>query len=277
MSPEILVARMPPGTPWSHLIRIPTAEGILILASTGGWPEHTARFCTRRHHWPADVEVLERIPLESCTRRGAAIDIVARRGRRRRSTIVIRQGAGRESIFWNSPQSLRRLPPGLRIAYPRLPWKLGEITVAVDTRERYGYGFRNFAGITVVKRPLRVGDYAALAGERIVARVERKSLADFTAAVVAGRMAAQMHDLGAGVPGAVVVEGRYSQLFRLPRVRNATFIADLVVSLQLAIPGVPVMFAESRGLGEDWTYRFLASAMAASLAPELDLGGGGGG
>ncbi len=57
----------------------------------------------------------------------------------------------------------------------------------------------------------------------------------------------------------MVVEGRYSQIFKLDRIRPAV-VADGLAELQVRWPGVPIVFCESRQLTEEWTYRYLAAA-----------------
>ncbi len=70
----------------------------------------------------------------------------------------------------------------------------------------------------------------------------------------------------AEVPAAaIVVEGRYSQLFGLEHVPGA-WLADMLARLELRYPEVPVVFAESRRFDEEWTYRFLAAALAEAPA-----------
>ena len=59
----------------------------------------------------------------------------------------------------------------------------------------------------------------------------------------------------------MVVEGRYSALFKLEHVSGA-WLADMVARLQLRYPEVPMVFADSRKFAEEWTYRFLAAALA---------------
>jgi len=59
----------------------------------------------------------------------------------------------------------------------------------------------------------------------------------------------------------VVVEGRYSALFKLEHVPSA-FIADALARLQVRFPEIQVVFADSRKFAEEWTYRFLAAAFA---------------
>lgn len=69
-------------------------------------------------NWPDPPEIVERIPLISCTRRGAAIDVVADRDREHRSEIVFTRGHGREMVFWQSPRTRK---PG-----PTFDWPLPE-------------------------------------------------------------------------------------------------------------------------------------------------------
>src|SRR5438034_3343383 len=57
------------------------------------------------------------------------------------------------------------------------------------------------------------------------------------------------------------VEDRYSQVFKLARVRPA-LVADGLAELQVRWPNVPIVFCDTRPLAEEWTYRFLAAARA---------------
>ena len=66
---------------------------------------------------------------------------------------------------------------------------------------------------------------------------------------------------GDGLDGAVVVEDRYSQVFKLDRIRPS-LVADGLAELQIRWPNVPIAFCETRQLAEEWTYRFLAAAHA---------------
>src|SRR5262249_37511371 len=53
--------------------------------------------------------------------------------------------------------------------------------------------------------------------------------------------------------------GRYSQLFKLDRVRLA-MVADGLAELQIRWPNVLVAFCKTRQLAEEWTYRFPVAA-----------------
>ena len=59
---------------------------------------------------------------------------------------------------------------------------------------------------------------------------------------------------------AIVVEGRYSALFKLGHV-SGSWLAEMLSRLQVRYPEVPFVFADSRKFAEDWTYRFLVAAL----------------
>jgi hypothetical protein len=99
----------------------------------------------------------------------------------------------------------------------------------------------------------------------VLAVVERKSLEDLARSLVDGRLPAQLAELASLGRAAVVVEERYSRLFTLPFVKPG-FVADLLARVQVRWPSVPVFFAETRPLGEEWTYRFLAAAASEDVA-----------
>ena len=130
----------------------------------------------------------------------------------------------------------------------------------VDSHEQYAY---RFAGqqVSTVKRALPCGDYGLVVDGRLVASVERKSLTDLVASLTSGKLRYALAELAALPRAAVVVEDRYSQVFKLERVRPA-LVADGLAELQIRWPSVPIVFCETRPLAEEWTYRFLAAAHA---------------
>jgi hypothetical protein len=69
--------------------------------------------------WPDDGEIVERVPLRSCARRGAAIDIVADRARENRSQLVFTTGRGREMVFWQSPRTKKQARPNVALPTAR--------------------------------------------------------------------------------------------------------------------------------------------------------------
>jgi hypothetical protein len=100
--------------------------------------------------------------------------------------------------------------------------------------------------------------------------VERKSLPDLVSSLTSGKLRFALTQLAALPRAAVVVEDRYSAIFKLDRVRPAV-VADGLAELQVRWPAVTVVFCETRSLAEEWTYRYLAAAQAWACAEPLAL------
>lgn len=66
--------------------------------------------------------------------------------------------------------------------------------------------------------------------------------------------------------GAVVVEDRYSRLFKIEHVKPG-FVPELLARLQVRYPSVPIVFCETRPLAEQWVMRFLAAALVELRSP----------
>ena len=98
------------------------------------------------------------------------------------------------------------------------------------------------------------GDYAIEHDGRILAGVERKSLADLVATITGGKLWYLLAGLASLEQAAVVVEDRYSKLFKLDRVRPAV-IADTLGEAAVRYPGVPIVFCETRSLAQEWNAR----------------------
>jgi hypothetical protein len=95
-------------------------------------------------------------------------------------------------------------------------------------------------------------------GERLVAAVERKKEEGLAASLSDGSLGFVTGKLAALPAAAVVVEGTYSSLFRVPKATHG-WIPELLAALQVRYPGVPIAFCENRNLAEEYTYRFLAA------------------
>jgi len=135
-----------------------------------------------------------------------------------------------------------------------------ELQILVDTREQYAYRFAAQQA-SAVKRALPCGDYGVVAAGRLVAAVERKSSPDLVSSLINGKLRYAIGDLAALPRAAVVVEDRYSQIFKLDWVRPAGAV-DGLAELQVRWPNIPILFTETRQLAEEWTYRYLAAAFA---------------
>lgn len=268
---ELLIAVNPDeGSRLPYLLRVPLAGGDLLFRTSGTWPRVKALFCypVGLDEWPAEPVIVERVPLRSCRRRGAAIDVICDRARENRSQLVYTTARGRDVVFWQSARTRKQARPNVATPTARAHG-IADLQIVVDSHEQYAYRFPT-QQVTTVKRALPCGDYGLVVDGRLVASVERKSLVDLVASLTSGKLRYQVADLAALPRAAVVVEDRYSQLFKLDRVQPAV-VADGLAELQIRWPAVPVVFCESRQLAEEWTYRFLAAALAWAITEQAAL------
>ncbi len=258
---DLLVALNPdPDSRLGYLLRLPLGGG-MVFRTSGTWPRAKALYCypVTIDEWPADPDIVERAPIRSCIRRGAAIDLILDRGRESRSQLVFTTARGRDAVFWQSPRTRKQARPNVTTPTARAAG-IAELQILVDTREQYAYRFSTQQA-TTVKRALPCGDYGIIVDGRLVAAVERKSVADLVSSLINGKLRYALGDLAALPRAAVVVEDRYSQIFKLDWVRPAV-VADGLAELQIRLPSVPIVFNETRQLAEEWTYRYLAAAHA---------------
>ena len=259
------VAKNPdPDSRLPYLIRLPIDEG-LILKAKETWPRASRVFCAQDDAaWPQKLEVIEEVDVLLCRRRGAAIDLVLDRPTLSRSQFVFTQARGRPAIWWQTQKTAQTANPGARV--PRGRGSAGELVIAVDTREKYGWKF-SAHGVTLERATLPAGDYAALVAGLLVAVVERKTLENLASALSDGSLAFQLQRLAELPRAAVVVEGDYPELFRSQPGRGA-WLADMLGRLAVRYPEVPVLFAGSRKFAEEWAYRYLGAAAGDDLNPK---------
>ncbi len=262
---ELVIARNPePDSSLPFLLRVPLPGGDLLLKARESWPRTSKVYCHRADAWPDDAEVVERLPVRSCVKRGPAIDLVVDRARENRSQLVLARARGREVIFWQSPRTAKQARPNVALPTRRASGR--ELEILVDSRERYAYAFTHQQA-TTVRRALPAGDYAVTLDDTVVAAVERKSLADLATSLLSGKLTYALAELSALPRAAVVVEDRYSALFKLEHA-PAGRVAESLAEAQARFPAVPVFFAETRPLAQEWTYRFLGAAL-------VEIAGGG--
>lgn len=274
MPDDFLIARNPDDeSSLPYLVRIPLGAAGIVLKVRETWPRTTKVYCHRADAWPSDADVVERVPTRSCTRRGAAIELVLDRGRENRSQFVLTYVRGREAIFWQSARTTKQARPRVTLPTARAGGPARgaeaprELEVLVDVHERYAWKFSN-QQVTTRSAHLAVGDYAVEVDGEVAAAVERKSLEDLSSSLLNGKLRYALSELS-GIPrAAVVVEERYSRVFALKHVRPAAD-ADAIAECQARYPAVPIIFAETRALAQEWTYRFLA---AAAHEAQLELG-----
>ena len=138
----LLIARNPdPGSTLSYLMRVPLGDGI-VLRTAGTWPRTKALYCypVPPSDWPVTPDIVEEITLRSCTRRGAAIDLVADRARENRSQLVFTTARGREAVFWQSPRTRKQARPQVSTPTARAAG-IDELDIIVDSHEHYPYRF----------------------------------------------------------------------------------------------------------------------------------------
>src|SRR5713101_2870493 len=218
--PTFVIARNPePGSKLGFLVRLPVAGGPVVLKVADSWPR-TAKLYCHPAEWPETPEIVEQVPVRSCRRRGVAIDLILERPRENRAQFVFTSARGRDMIFWQSPKTTAKSRPGVRVPTRRASG-LEQLTILVDTRERYPYRFSRQKA-TTERRALPAGDYGVALGDglgqdgdEIVAVVERKSVADLANRLVDGNLTFALAELATLDRAAVVVEGRYPDVFKL--------------------------------------------------------------
>jgi len=164
---------------------------------------------------------------------------------------------GRDAVFWQSPRTRKQARPIVATATARAAG-IGPLEIIVDTREQYAYRFSTHQ-VVLQRRALPCGDYGVTVSERLVAVVERRSRTDLVSSLLNGKLRYLLGELAALPRSAVVVEDRYSQIFKLSWVRPA-LVAGGLAGLQVRWPTVPIAFCEARQLAEEWVYRYLAAA-----------------
>lgn len=256
---EFIVARNPEeGSTLPFLVRLPLPRPV-VLKVKDTWPRTSKIYCHPATGWPevSQVEIVERVPVVSCVRRGAAIDLVLDRGRENRSQFVFTRARGREMIFWQSARTRKQARPNVSVPTARASGRHLDITV--DSRERYAWNF-SAQQATTQKRALVVGDYAVEVDGEVVAVVERKSVEDLASTITSGKLWTLLAALATAPHAAVVVDARYSDLFKLSHVRPVT-ISEQVAEAAVRYPATPIVFAETRKLAQEWTYRFFGAAL----------------
>jgi hypothetical protein len=264
---EFVIARNPDeDSKLPFLVRVPLPTGAVVLKTKDSWPRTPKLYCHPSTDWPADPDIVERVAVRSCRRRGAAIDLVLDRARENRSQFVFAKARGRDVVFWQSPRTNRKARPNVSLPTARASGR--HVEIIVDSHERYPWNFSSQQA-TTVRRALPAGDYAIEFDGKIVAAVERKSLADLVSTMTTGKLGFLLADLAALDRAALVVEDRFSAVFKLDFVRP-TVVAEGLGEAAVRYPAVPILFCETRQLAQEWTYRFLGAAVAQSHA---DAGG----
>ncbi len=260
MPDDFLIARNPDEeSTLPFLVRIPLGPNGIVIKAKDTWPRTSKVYCHRAEVWPDDAEIIERVRTRVCTSRGASIELVLDRGKENRSQFVLTRAKGRPVIFWQSARTAKQARPNVRLPTARPAMgESADLEVLVDSHERYAWRFSHQQVVTT-PRHLAVGDYAVEIDGTVVAAVERKSLEDLVSSLLGGKLRYALAELSGLPRAAVVVEERYSRIFSLTYARPAV-VADAIAECHARHPAVPIIFAETRALAQEWTFRFLAAA-----------------
>lgn len=258
MPDDFVIARnTEDGSSLPYVLRVPYGDGGVLLKARETWPRTSKVYCHRIEEWPEDAEIVERVPVRSCERRGASIDLVLDRGRENRSQFVMSFAkGGRQAIFWQTARTTKQARPAVAVPTARASG-LDALEVVVDSQERYAWKFP--ASVSVRRARLAAGDYAVEHEGEVVAAVERKSAADLVSSLTTGKLRYQLASLAALPHAAVLVEERYGKVLQHEVVRTSVIVEGLT-ECQVRFPNVPIVFCDTRALAQDWAHRFLAAA-----------------
>ncbi len=139
---ELLIATNPdPESSLRYLLRLPLAGGLCFAPpELGRAPRRLYCYPVPVEEWPEYSEIIERVPLLSCARRGAAVDLILDRGSENRSQIVFTHARGRQAVFWQSPRVRKQARPNVRTPTARASG-IAELEIVVDSHEQYTYHF----------------------------------------------------------------------------------------------------------------------------------------
>lgn len=268
MPDDFVIARNPDAdSTLPYVLRIPLGDDGILLKARATWPRASKVYCHRVEEWPEEAEIVERVSVRSCVRRGAAIDLVLDRSRENRSQFVITNvRGGRQAVFWQTSRTAKQARPRVTLPTARSAG-LSDLEIVVDSHERYAWGFSGQQA-TTRKAALPAGDYGVFHEGRLAAAVERKSVADLVSSLTTGKLKYQLADLASLPHAAVVVEDRYSRALAHTVVR-ASVVAEGLAECQVAFPTVPIVFCDNRKLAQEWTFRFLGASLAAARQDDV--------
>ena len=233
-------------------------DGAVVLKVRDVWPRTAKVYCHRAVGWPDEPDIVERVPVRLVP--------AARGGHRPR--LGPRPGEPLAVRVHQGPRSRRHLlavgphqpqaRPNVAVPTARAAGLLLEILV--DSHERYPWTFGHQQA-TTRRRALPAGDYAVELDGQIVAAVERKSLADLVVdddrrqAALPARRPRGGAERGGRRRGPLLggVQARSG-----PAGGRRRGLGEAAARF----PAVPIVFAETRPLAQEWTYRFLGAALA---------------
>jgi hypothetical protein len=214
-----LVARNPDAdSKLPYLLRLPLEDGI-VLKARESWPVTARVYCHRLEEgWPEQAELIEQTPVLLCRPAGSGDRSRARPAPACPLAVRLHAGEGPRSDLLANAEDRPRREPRRQDPAPAHAHRRGhdrgrhEGALPVPLRpasSEDGTGGRS-------RRRLR----RARARGSLLAAVERKSLDNFAATLSDGTLAFQMQRLAELPLAAIVVEARYSALYKLEQVAS---------------------------------------------------------
>ena len=258
---DFVIARNPEaGSALPYLLRIPSGEQGIVLKARETWPRTAKVYCHRAARGRAEPEVVERVPVRLCERRGASDRPRARP--RSREPLAVRPDPHPR---WSRGDLLAVAAHGQAGPTQRRCRRAGARREWLTSRSWSTRTSATRTGSPRSTRPRRrrglpAGDYAVALEDRIVAAVERKSLADLSAAACCRASCVtpwpiSRHSVGRPLSSRTATRGSSPRArttvdggrWRSPRRRSACRTCRSCS-------------ARTRPLAEEWTYRFLAGS-----------------
>jgi len=262
---ELVIARNPDGdSRLPYLLRLPLGEAGLVLKARETWPRTAKVYCHPSDDWPDEheLEIVERVAVRSCVRRGAAVDLVLDRGRENRSQFVFARARGREVIFWQTARTNRQARPAVSVPTRRASGRTLEILV--DSHERYAWKF-NEQQATTRRQALAAGDREALALRLHSLKGNAGNVGALTLMAAAGRLEAAVMTGATGPAGAAARREASETDLELDTTQREAGLADLEAGLADLERQVAALIAASTPWCE-----MEAAALATTTAPPLD-------
>lgn len=240
---------------------------VICVMAADRWPGAGKNiFCLRARQDPEGFEEIDRVPVIEWQRSGARLMFSLDRATQKRAEFLILfkghvEGKGsREDIYFRTQAAIEaHRSKGKVDLYGQV-----ELTVAIDSQERYPWGFGPEAKI--LRRKLPAGDYALLIDERIVAAIERKTLENLLVDLYSIKTLHQkMAELSAYRNAAMVVEAQYADLLNPNKIGKCapSHLVRVISELAVLHPKVQIVWAGNRKLAAAWTAQFFTAAARA--------------
>lgn len=260
-----------------RVVIIRNGKTLLAVRAQSSWPGPGQQiFCIREDQLDAGehLETIESVPVRSYTQLGRKLAIVLDRPTRKRCEFlkVAKAYKDREGSY---DQIFFRTESGIRAHRSRSHLELkasGELTIAVDSSERYGWKFPN---AVVLRRRLPAGDYALMEDGHTVAIIERKTFDGLLSDVgsIQG-LHHQLADVARCERAIVVVEAQYADFLddrRLSDKWPASYVARALAEVAAMHPTLPVIFAGNRKLANRYALQYFEACSSRGRSPQLSL------